>query len=125
MRSKYLSLLNIFNKKSSIKEFVQSNFNQYNLTFDHKNLTNNDISELKSLAYFKFYFNFKKIIGPSNLFFEKPSNLSDADHNSICWIKKKESSFDIFEKNCPKEKIMVSTIPGFIKQPPTDYRYSY
>lgn len=33
--------------------------------------------------------------------------------------------FDIFEKNCPKEKIMVSTIPGFIKQPPTDYRYSY
>ena len=44
-------------------------------------------------------FNFKKIIGPSNLFFEKPSNLSDADHNSICWIKKKESSFDIFQKS--------------------------
>ena len=30
VRSKYLSLINIFNKKSSIKEFIQSNFT-YNL----------------------------------------------------------------------------------------------
>ena len=48
--------------KDIITETKLENFNQYNLTFDHKNLTNNDISELKSLAYFKFYFNFKKII---------------------------------------------------------------
>ena len=48
--------------KDIITETKLENFNQYNLTFDHKNLTNKDISELKSLAYFKFYFNFKKII---------------------------------------------------------------
>ncbi len=45
-----------------ITETKLENFNQYNLTFKHKNLTNKDISNLKSLAYFRFYFNFKKII---------------------------------------------------------------
>ena len=31
------------------------------LTFKHKNLSEKNISDLKSLAYFKFYFNLKKI----------------------------------------------------------------
>ena len=38
-------------------------------------------------------FHFKKIIGPSDLIFEKPSNLSDADQKSICWIKNKDIIF--------------------------------
>ena len=36
-------------------------FNQYNLTFDHKNLTIEGINKLKSAAYFKYYFNINKI----------------------------------------------------------------
>ena len=48
--------------KEIISETKLENFNQYNLTFKHKNLSRKDISELKSLAYFRFYFNFKKII---------------------------------------------------------------
>ena len=48
--------------KDIITETKLENFNQYNLTFEHKNLTNKDIINLKSLAYFRFYFNFKKII---------------------------------------------------------------
>ncbi len=48
--------------KDIITETKLENFNQYNLTFEHKNLTIKDISKLKSLAYFRFYFNFKKII---------------------------------------------------------------
>ena len=47
--------------RSIITENKLENFNQYNLTFKHKNLTKKDISDLKSLAYLKFYFNFKKI----------------------------------------------------------------
>ena len=51
-----------YNEFSSIiTENKLENFNQYNLTFKHKNLTKKDISDLKSLAYFKFYLNFKKI----------------------------------------------------------------
>ena len=48
--------------KDIITEKKLENFNQYNLTFEHKNLIKKDISELKSLAYFKFYLNLKKII---------------------------------------------------------------
>ena len=48
--------------KDIITEKKLENFNQYNLTFEHKNLSKKDISELKSLAYFKFYLNLKKII---------------------------------------------------------------
>ena len=44
-----------------ITEKKLEKFNQYNLTFKHKNLSNDDISKLKSLAYFKFYFRLKKI----------------------------------------------------------------
>lgn len=44
-------------------------------------------------------FHFRKIIGPSNLIFEKPSTLSDADKKSICWIKKRGFSLDILKKN--------------------------
>ena len=47
--------------KDIITESKLENFNQYNLTFKHKNLSKKNISDLKSLAYFKFYFNFKKI----------------------------------------------------------------
>ena len=47
--------------KDIITESKLENFNQYNLTFEHKNLSKKNISDLKSLAYFKFYFNFKKM----------------------------------------------------------------
>ena len=47
--------------KDIIIENKLENFNQYNLTFKHKNLTKKNISDLKSLAYFKFYFNLKKM----------------------------------------------------------------
>ena len=36
-------------------------FNQYNLVFKHKNLSANKIEKLKSLAYFKFYFDLNRI----------------------------------------------------------------
>ena len=47
--------------KDIITESKLENFNQYNLTFKHKNLSNKNISDLKSYAYFKFYFNLKKM----------------------------------------------------------------
>lgn len=53
----------VFNDfKEKIIENKMENFNQYTLVFKHKNLTKTQIEKLKSLAYFKFYFNFKKII---------------------------------------------------------------
>ena len=48
--------------KDIITEKKLENFNQYNLIFKHKNLSQKEIINLKGLAYFKFYFNFKKII---------------------------------------------------------------
>ena len=36
-------------------------FNQYNLVFKHKNLSADKIEKLKSLAYFKFYFDLNRI----------------------------------------------------------------
>ena len=48
--------------KDLITEKKLENFNQYNLTFKQNNLTEKKIGELKSLAYFKFYLNLKKII---------------------------------------------------------------
>ena len=54
---------NMYNEyKDLITETKLENFNQYNLIFKHKNLSRKEITNLKSLAYFKFYFNFKKII---------------------------------------------------------------
>ena len=47
--------------KDIITESRFENFNQYNLIFNHKSLSKKNINDLKSLAYFKFYFNFKKI----------------------------------------------------------------
>ena len=47
--------------KDIIIEKKLENFNQYNLTFTHKNLSKDDVNDLKSLAYFRYYFNFKKI----------------------------------------------------------------
>jgi anaerobic magnesium-protoporphyrin IX monomethyl ester cyclase len=48
--------------ESIIKETKLENFNQYTLTFHHKYLNSKEIEKLKSLAYFRFYFNFKRII---------------------------------------------------------------
>ena len=45
--------------KNLINENRFENFNQYNLTFKHKNLTVEKIEKLKSLAYFKYYFYLK------------------------------------------------------------------
>ena len=56
--------------KDLITEKKLENFNQYNLTFKHNNLTRKRISELKSKAYFKFYFNFKKVFQILNYFFQ-------------------------------------------------------
>ena len=47
--------------KHLITENKYENFDQYNLTFKHKFLSKNDVNKLKNLAYFKFYFNIKKI----------------------------------------------------------------
>ena len=47
--------------KHLITENKYENFDQYNLTFKHKFLNKNDVNKLKNLAYFKFYFNIKKI----------------------------------------------------------------
>ena len=48
--------------KDIITESKLENFNQYNLIFKHKNLSSKEITNLKSLAYFRFYFNFKKVL---------------------------------------------------------------
>ena len=45
-------------------------FNQYHLVFKHKNLSAEKIDKLKSIAYLKFYFNFKKIIEIVKYFFK-------------------------------------------------------
>tara|TARA_B100000214_G_scaffold373171_1_gene352948 strand:+ start:143 stop:1513 length:1371 start_codon:yes stop_codon:yes gene_type:complete len=56
--------------KDIITETKLENFNQYNLIFKHKNLSQEKIEKLKSLAYFKFYFNFKKIFQVLIFFFK-------------------------------------------------------
>ena len=43
VKSKYLSLINIFNKKLCIKEFIQSNFNHNVLTNEFKSLFNDKV----------------------------------------------------------------------------------
>ena len=48
--------------KDLIYEKKLENFDQYKLTFKHSNLSEKKIEELKSVAYFKFYFDFSKII---------------------------------------------------------------
>ena len=48
--------------KDLIYEKKLENFDQYQLTFKHNNLNEKKIEDLKSLAYFKFYFDFNKII---------------------------------------------------------------
>jgi len=53
-----------------ITEKKLENFNQYKLTFKHKNLTEKKIEELKSLAYLKFYFTFSKIFETLKYFIE-------------------------------------------------------
>ena len=56
--------------KNLINEDKLENFNQYNLVFKHKHLTIEKIEKLKSLAYFKFYFNINKIIQVLKYFFK-------------------------------------------------------
>ncbi len=53
-----------------INENKLENFNQYKLVFKHKNLSIENIEKLKSMAYFKFYFNLKKIIHILKYFFK-------------------------------------------------------
>ena len=77
VRSKYLSLINIFNKKSCIKEFIQSNFNSYILTNEFENLfTNKD----------KFYDYHKLMIESLN-----KSNIQKINPNIIIDYLKKSS----------------------------------
>ncbi len=53
----------IFKKfENNITAKKLEDFNQYNLTFTHQNLTTKSINKLKSKAYFKYYFNFKKFL---------------------------------------------------------------
>ena len=56
--------------KNLINETKLENFNQYKLVFRHKNLSVEKIEKLKSMAYFKFYFNIKKIIHILKYFFK-------------------------------------------------------
>ena len=48
--------------KDLIYEKKLENFDQYQLTFKHNHLSESKIEELKSKAYFDFYFNFSKIL---------------------------------------------------------------
>ena len=54
--------------KDLITEKKLENFDQYRLTFKHNNLTGKKIDELKSLAYFKFYFSLNKVLETINYF---------------------------------------------------------
>ncbi len=56
--------------KDIINEKKLENFNQYKLVFEHKNLTIDKIEKLKSMAYFKFYFNLRKVIHILKYFFK-------------------------------------------------------
>ena len=62
--TKYLSLVNIFNNKEIIKEFVQRNFNAKNL-YNHFKLLENNSDELdkylKNLSYYLSISNFSKL----------------------------------------------------------------
>jgi radical SAM superfamily enzyme YgiQ (UPF0313 family) len=52
-------IYSMYEKK--IIEKKMERFNQYNLTFEHKNLDNEKINNLKNYAYKKFYFRIKKL----------------------------------------------------------------
>jgi anaerobic magnesium-protoporphyrin IX monomethyl ester cyclase len=56
--------------KSLINENRYENFNQYKLVFNHKYLDSLKVDQLKSLAYFKFYFNFKRLLKIAVYFFK-------------------------------------------------------
>ena len=77
VRSKYLSLVNIFNKKSCIKEFVQSNFNHNILMSEFELLFNN-----KDLFYDYYNLMIDSI---------KKSNLQKIDSDPIIDYLKKSS----------------------------------
>ena len=80
--------------KDIVTETKLENFNQYNLTFKHKNLTQKNISDLKSLAYFKFYLNFKKIFQVLKYFIRK----LDIDNSNLSLQTKKQykSKINVF-----------------------------
>ena len=48
--------------KDLIYEKKLENFDQYRLTFKHNYLSESKIEELKGLAYFKYYFDFNKVL---------------------------------------------------------------
>ena len=77
VRSKYLSLVNIFNKRSCIKEFVQSNFNHNMLMSEFELLFNN-----KDLFYGYYNLMIKSI---------KKSNLQKINSDTIIDYLKKSS----------------------------------
>ena len=56
------------NYKNLVNETKLENFNQYYLTFRHNFLSNEKLNELKSLAYYKYYFNFNKILSIAKYF---------------------------------------------------------
>ncbi len=64
VKSKFLSLINIFNKKEIIKEFIQKNFNSYDLFENFKIFFNDNIkfnSYKKNLINYSNKSNFKKL----------------------------------------------------------------
>ena len=82
VRSKYLSLINIFNKRSSIKEFIQSNFNHNLIIKEFENLFKNkykfyDYSNLMIEALNKS--NIQKIKSDVIIDYLKKSSLTKED----------------------------------------------
>ena len=77
VRSKYLSLINIFNKKYCVMEFIQSNFNHYILTSEFENLFRNKN---------KFYDYYNQIVESLN-----NSNIQKFNSNIVIDYLKKSS----------------------------------
>ena len=82
VRSKYLSLINIFNKRSSIKEFIQSNFNHNLIIKEFEYLLKNkdkfyDYSNLMIEALNKY--NIQKIRSDVIIDYLKKSSLTKED----------------------------------------------
>lgn len=53
-------IYSMYQKKISEKKFEK--FNQYNLVFEHKNLSKDELIQLKNFSYLSFYLDIKKIL---------------------------------------------------------------